>query len=239
MNYKNDPLWKRIADYKLDDPEAQIPFSSKLAEEQQWTAEFTQSAIGEYKRFVYLCLVSPNGASPSPIIDEVWHKHLTYTHNYWQDFCKNVLRKDLHHHPSKGGGKEKDKHRKWFNQTLELYNQVFGEQPPDEIWLPHMNAAKKMETPKQGVEPVIQILVIIGVALIGWLITPFLVSLAVIPLLGFNLISSNNTAAKGQNGDGSTGSCSGIGCSSGCSSGDGGGDGGGCGSGCGGCGGGD
>lgn len=238
MNYRNDPLWNRIADYKLDDPEAQVPFSSKLAEEQQWTDEFTQSAIAEYKRFVYLCLVSPNGASPSPIVDEVWHMHLTYTHSYWQDFCKNILRKDLHHHPSKGGGKEKDKHRKWFNQTLELYREVFGEQPPDEIWLPKVTVGKKGVQAKQGVAPVVQILVILGAAFIGWLITPFLISLAVVPLLGFKLMDVNNAESKRQSGQCGGSSCSGVGCTSGCSGGDGGGDGG-CGSGCGGCGGGD
>ena len=103
-------LWHKIATFKLDDPISEFPFSKKLAQENKWTEDFALRVIAEYKKFVFLCATLPDGASPSPIVDEAWHLHLTYTQNYWNDFCPNVLGFQLHHHPSKGGKNEAQKH---------------------------------------------------------------------------------------------------------------------------------
>lgn len=61
---------------------------------------FCEQVIGEYKKFMLLCCVLPQGASPSQQVDAVWHLHLTYTRSYWTHFCRNTLGKDIHHHPS-------------------------------------------------------------------------------------------------------------------------------------------
>ncbi|KAA0129873.1 hypothetical protein FY557_03955 [Chryseobacterium sp. SN22] len=132
---ENNPLWNRLQHFGLDHPGAEFPFSKKLAKEEKWTESFTQKAIEEYKKFVYLCCIVPNGASPSEIVDKVWHLHLTYTQNYWEEFCQDILQRKLHHHPSSGGQSEKEKHSNWFRETLENYRKVFGEMPPEEIWL--------------------------------------------------------------------------------------------------------
>ncbi|MCJ8152837.1 hypothetical protein MKJ01_03545 [Chryseobacterium sp. SSA4.19] len=132
---KNDALWNRLQRFSPDNPDADFPFSKKLAKEENWTEAFTRKAIEEYKKFVYLCCTLPNGASPSTIVDKVWHMHLTYTRNYWEEFCPIVLQQKLHHHPSSGGKSETEKHSNWFIETLENYRQVFGEMPPEEIWL--------------------------------------------------------------------------------------------------------
>ncbi|GEN75644.1 glycine-rich domain-containing protein [Chryseobacterium hagamense] len=132
---ENDLLWNRLRHFTPDHPDAEFPFSRKLAQEQNWTRSFTLEAIEEYKKFIYLCCVLPNGASPSEIVDKVWHLHLTYTQNYWEEFCPDILQRKLHHHPSPGGRNEAGKHRKWFAETLENYRKVFGEMPPEEIWL--------------------------------------------------------------------------------------------------------
>lgn len=133
-NYLADALWRRIADYPIDDPNAAKPLSVKLAEEQGWRPAFTARVLEEYKRFVYLCCISPTGASPSQIVDEAWHMHLTYTTNYWQRFCRDTLQQELHHHPSMGGPEEYQKHRQWYFETLRLYLDTFGEYPPEDIW---------------------------------------------------------------------------------------------------------
>ncbi|KQS90269.1 hypothetical protein [Chryseobacterium sp. Leaf394] len=131
---ENENLWQRIQGFSLDQENATFPFSKKLAKEENWSAEFTRKAIEEYKKFVYLCCILPHGASPSETVDKVWHMHLIYTQNYWEDFCPNILKRSLHHHPSTGGNSENTKHQNWFSETLENYRKVFGLEPPAEIW---------------------------------------------------------------------------------------------------------
>jgi uncharacterized protein (TIGR04222 family) len=127
-------LWEKIQTFKLDDPTSAFPFSKKLAKENNWTALFTNRAIEEYKKFIFLCCISPTGASPSEVVDEVWHMHLTYTDNYWNQFCKQTLAKEIHHHPSKGGNAENEKHTNWYEDTLKLYEKQFHNKPPADIW---------------------------------------------------------------------------------------------------------
>ncbi len=148
----NQTLWKRIETFSIDDPLAGFTFSRKLAAQNGWTLAFTAKAIAEYKRFIFLCCISPTGASPSPIVDEVWHLHLTYTHNYWKEFCGQTLHKEIHHHPSKGGAAEADKHRNWYAETLALYRDVFEGEPPAEIW-PQPEAAATTSSSKPAEVP--------------------------------------------------------------------------------------
>lgn len=128
------PLWEQIRDFSLDDATAVVPFSQRLSRQQKWSTQFTQRVITEYKRFLYLCVMRPGGAAPSPMVDEVWHLHMTYTQSYWQRLCRELLQTELHHYPSKGGRDETEKHIHWYRQTLEAYEQTFSEKAPDEIW---------------------------------------------------------------------------------------------------------
>jgi hypothetical protein len=127
-------LWEKIQIFQLDDPTSAFPFSKKLAKENSWTTVFTNRAIEEYKKFIFLCCISPTGASPSAVVDEVWHMHLTYTDNYWNEFCKKTLLKEIHHQPSKGGNTENEKHINWYDETLKLYEKQFHSKPPADIW---------------------------------------------------------------------------------------------------------
>lgn len=238
--YSEDPLWQRISDFSPDDPEALIPFSHKLAREQNWSQAFTQRAIYEYKRFVYLCCISPSGASPSQIVDEVWHLHLEYTQNYWEEFCNNTLGRKLHHHPSKGGPHEKKKHEHWLKDTLRTYKQVFKKAPPDDIWKRSFpwGLPWKRSTPFKNWSLVFiffsAIVLLSGCKANGMVV----IILAVFGFFAL-LVISGMASAHGKNGNqnqnnnsGSGGCSGGSGCSGGgCS-------GGGCGGGCGGCGGG-
>ena len=155
--------WTRISDFPLDNETAAVPFSDKLASEQQWTTAFTKKAIEEYKKFMLLCCVSDTGAAPSKIVDEVWHLHLTYTQSYWTDFCKNTLNKDIHHFPSDGGEAEDQRHREWYASTLLLYKDIFGKNPPADIWPDPLTTGVKLEIPPRGlrIEIIAAILVIL------------------------------------------------------------------------------
>lgn len=168
-------LWQRISDFQLDDRHAVINFSRKLSSHSGWTSEYTQKAITEYRRFIFLCCVIPGGASPSPVVDEVWHLHLTYTDNYWNGLCKKVLGRELHHYPSRGGEEEKQKHIDWYNRTYTAYQSYFDSLPPADIWP----------------EPVPTTAKSAGILPGGWESTRFLFFLlaAVIPLLFYQVPS--------------------------------------------------
>ncbi|MBW8682952.1 hypothetical protein [Chitinophaga rhizophila] len=128
------PLWTKIQAFSFDNGTAVNTFAKKLAAEQQWTPDFTRRAIEEYKKFMLLCCISPTGAAPSNVVDEVWHLHLTYTQSYWTDFCKNTLGRDVHHYPSDGGTSEDYRHLAWYKRTRQLYRNIFETTPPEDIW---------------------------------------------------------------------------------------------------------
>lgn len=81
----NDTLWKSIQQFDFDHPPGEYSFSIRLASENQWTKDFTEKAILEYKKFMYLAAISDVMVSPSIIVDTVWHQHLIFTQSY-QDF---------------------------------------------------------------------------------------------------------------------------------------------------------
>ncbi len=130
----NLALLRRLEEFNIDDSESSFPFSAKLAHEQNWTTSFTARAIEEYKRFCYLAVTAGHPVSPSEVVDEVWHLHLTYSYNYWKVFCPEVLQMPFHHHPSKGGGAERAKFDEWSAKTEQSYRVAFSEDPPSAIW---------------------------------------------------------------------------------------------------------
>lgn len=131
---KVNDIWMRIESFVIDDASAQRPFSLVLAEEMQWDQEFTRLAISEYKKFMYLSVLFPDGMTPSVDVDTVWHLHLLYTKNY-RSFCRDALGCDfLDHEPSKGGSDESSRFENIYLDTLAKYEEVFGVKAPTEIW---------------------------------------------------------------------------------------------------------
>lgn len=239
---RNESLWEGIQGFSLDNPDATFPFSKKLAKEENWTLDFTQKAIEEYKKFVYLCCISPNGASPSEVVDKVWHLHLIYTQNYWEEFCPKILKQNLHHHPSNGGFEEKNKHENWFAETLKNYREIFSQEPSEDIW---DNNVKKLEPKKSWRKSKLfyfTLLLLLVYSCSGFgssgiftlFITVIIGSFLSIMIFASSFGESgsrgkNNSNSNSDGGSGGGSSCGGGGSSCG---------GGGCGGGCGGCGGG-
>ena len=91
-------LWQSILEFNLDEPISEYGFSTRLADENMWTKNFTQEAILEYKKFMYLAAISDAMVSPSEIVDKVWHEHLVFTQSY-QELC-NLIGKQIQHVPS-------------------------------------------------------------------------------------------------------------------------------------------
>jgi hypothetical protein len=134
MKKENLLLWDKIKEFELDDPNSSMTFTDRLAKENGWTHEFSVRAILEYKRFLFLICVSGQPLTPSDEVDQVWHLHLLYTHSYWDELCGSILKKKIHHGPTKGGHSENQKFTNWYIKTLELYKRNFKQDPPVDIW---------------------------------------------------------------------------------------------------------
>lgn len=126
-------LISQISSFDIDGGAVKLSFAKRLARENQWNLSFSNRVIEEYKRFVALAMVAGRQVTPSEHVDQAWHLHLTYTVSYWERFHR-LLPFPLHHHPTKGGGSESDKFENQYEATLKLYSEVFGEEPPRDIW---------------------------------------------------------------------------------------------------------
>jgi hypothetical protein len=127
----NKELWQKIVQFDFDSPPSEYGFSVRLANENFWTKDFTELAIIEYKKFMYLAATSEYMVSPSAIVDTVWHQHLIFTQLY-QDFC-SLIGKQIQHIPSTHNKEDFDKFNKAKACTKKLYTHIFGEQPST-IW---------------------------------------------------------------------------------------------------------
>jgi hypothetical protein len=133
MAYDHHTLWRRIEAHSPGYPDASLGFVQRLARENGWTEAYAARVLLEYKRFVYLAATLQHPVTPSDQVDQAWHLHLTYTRDYWEVFCPQVLGQPLHHDPTRGGGAERTKFFDWYERTLAAYREVFGN-PPQDIW---------------------------------------------------------------------------------------------------------
>jgi hypothetical protein len=126
-------LRQKLARFTFDDPTAERPFTVRLAEENGWTREFAVRAVEEYRRFLYLAVTCGHPLAPSPTVDTVWHLHLRYTRSYWDELCRGVLGRPLHHNPSPGGEAARVHGSANYLEMIASYRNAFGE-PSPEIW---------------------------------------------------------------------------------------------------------
>lgn len=131
-----EALRARLATYRIGPEAAVLTFPERLARENRWTIDFARRVIREYKRFCYLAVTAGRDVTPSDAVDQAWHLHLTYSRDYWQRFCPEVLGRELHHGPTAGGERERDRYYEQYAETLKSYEEAFGEAPPTDIWPP-------------------------------------------------------------------------------------------------------
>src|SRR6185436_12357785 len=96
-------LWRAIESFQIGPPDCDLPFGARLARENGWSLPFAARVIAEYKRFVFLAATAPHPVTPSDSVDQAWHLHLLYSESYWSELCGQVLRRPLHHGPTRGG----------------------------------------------------------------------------------------------------------------------------------------
>ena len=133
-DYSSNILWRGIEDFEFGLSEASLSFIDRLARENGWDPDFAERVVAEYRRFCFLAMTAGHPVTPSEQVDQAWHLHLLYTENYWTEFCGEVLQRPLHHGPTRGGRREGDKYRDWYQATLDSYARQFGEKPPADIW---------------------------------------------------------------------------------------------------------
>lgn len=126
-------LIETILAFDIDGGAVKLSFAKRLARENQWSLPYAERVIQEYKKFVALAMVSKRQVTPSEDVDQAWHLHLCYTVSYWERLHQ-ILPFPLHHHPTQGGQAEGEKFEDQYKSTLHLYREVFGEEPPSDIW---------------------------------------------------------------------------------------------------------
>lgn len=127
-------LWQRLQAYRFGEDDDALPvFVRRVAKEAGVSAAAAAQAIEEYRRFCFLACSDGEDVTPSALIDQVWHTHLTDTREYWQRFCPQVLQTTLHHRPGRGDAADAERHAAQYQATLARYRRYFGE-PPAACW---------------------------------------------------------------------------------------------------------
>ncbi|APO96270.1 TIGR04222 domain-containing membrane protein [Xanthomonas vesicatoria] len=127
-------LWQRLQAYRFgSDADALPAFVRRVAKQAHCSVAQAQQAVDEYRRFCFLACSDTHDVTPSPLVDQVWHTHLTDTREYWQQFCPQVLQTTLHHQPGRGGSDDTARFQAQYRQTLERYRMHFGP-PPAQVW---------------------------------------------------------------------------------------------------------
>lgn len=128
------PVWQALRHYQIGPDDAALSFADRLARENGWKPAFAARVIEEYKRFAFLAVTAGRELTPSDAVDQAWHLHLTYTRDYWERFCPQVLGTALHHGPTAGGAGERHRFFRQYAETLGAYEAAFGTPPPPDIW---------------------------------------------------------------------------------------------------------
>ena len=129
-----EPLWRALDAMRIEPEAAELTFAARLARENGWSRAYGDAVVHEYKRFLYLGAGAKSPITPSDEVDQAWHLHLTYSRHYWQELCGKILARKLHHEPTAGGGPEQRRYWTQYEETLERYRTIFGEEPPVAVW---------------------------------------------------------------------------------------------------------
>ena len=144
-------LWERIRNYKFNDlvPKSTLEdiiellggknapvraFANKIMKKHRLPRAFTFRAIEEYKKFVYLGVISDFVVTPSKYIDLIWHEHLLFSKAY-REFCNEVIHYQFDHQPELITTEDQTElFTVQYLETLNLYRKEFGMEPPENIW---------------------------------------------------------------------------------------------------------
>lgn len=132
-------LWARLERHDLPPGKTErlgrpIPkLQEALETNLDWAPDYAEQVVTEYLRFLYLSRVSRTQATPSEIIDTIWHLHMQDSAAYL-DFCHAIFG-EIHHHEPCIGDEEMPRYERQYAATLALYTNEFGQAPPPDIWI--------------------------------------------------------------------------------------------------------
>jgi hypothetical protein len=127
-------LWDQITSRFGNADPSFMAFAGKIARKHGWKTHFALRALNEYKKFIYLGLVSDFQVTPSKIIDVVWHEHILFSKGY-RDFCNEVIGQPFDHYPELVPAEQQTgRFSAQYLDTIELYRAEFGLEPPVDIW---------------------------------------------------------------------------------------------------------
>ncbi|MGK6355756.1 glycine-rich domain-containing protein [Sphingomonas sp. DT-207] len=132
--FPHHPVWRALSSYVVGPENARLTFVQRLARENGWSEAHALRVFAEYRRFCFMAATSDNQLTPSDAVDQAWHLHLTYSRDYWERFCPDILGRPLHHGPTAGGDIERARFFEQYARTLKRYEEVFGVPPPLDIW---------------------------------------------------------------------------------------------------------
>ena len=160
-------LWERIKNYKFNNlvPKSTLEeiiemlggknasvraFANKIMKKHHLPRAFTFRAIEEYKKFVYLGVISDFIVTPSKYIDLIWHEHLLFSKGY-REFCNDVIDYQFDHQPELVAMEDQTElFTIQYLETLDLYRKEFFMEPPENIWGVPKFDKSRIDTIKPG-----------------------------------------------------------------------------------------
>jgi hypothetical protein len=127
-------MWDKITEMFGAVDASTKAFANKISRKYECSTSYAVKAINEYKKFLYLAVISDFHVTPSQAIDKVWHEHILFTQGY-SIFCKEIIEYNLNHHPELISlQSETERFHAQYLSTIKLYIEEFGKFPPTNIW---------------------------------------------------------------------------------------------------------
>jgi len=127
-------IWEKLHESFSGKDACTRAFADKISRKHSWTKNFSFKAITEYKKFVYLGVISDFNVTPSRIIDIVWHEHILFT-NAYNEFCDDIIEYRLEHFPELIPlESDIEKFNEQYLWTIQLYFKEFGKPPLADVW---------------------------------------------------------------------------------------------------------
>jgi hypothetical protein len=127
-------LWDHIAAQFGGSNAFTKAFASKIAKKHDWDTDYAIKVIVEYKKFIYLGIVSDFQVTPSKFIDVVWHEHILFSKGY-REFCSEIINYTFDHSPELMPIQDQTgEFSAQYADTIKLYITEFGTEPPEDIW---------------------------------------------------------------------------------------------------------
>jgi hypothetical protein len=127
-------MWDKITEMFGGTDASTKAFADKISRKHQCSLSYAIKAVNEYKKFLYLAVISDFHVTPSQAIDKVWHEHILFTQAYGI-FCKEIIEYELNHHPELLPVEEQtERYHAQYLSTIELYIKEFDKLPPANVW---------------------------------------------------------------------------------------------------------